>query len=464
MTESSVGANPDSMIMFDDVSDVNRQSIRTRTNRSFSQSEKEKLLRTNSLNMPHANKISNFASSHFGTPRRRKEPENSFDSNVELVNVSGLSSPVVPVIQPSSNSIVEAPAQEEILPESPENPNETHIPRIMRFDSLIAPGTIENGDLPTKAAKVETPESQYFKDGKRLVDYVLAYEEGEDDDEGSDYDDDESSSSQSTAMASSHKPSMSFAEAGILSDVLNKAQTTHTKKTKKFKKIDKRAIFEGNLRRLGLELEYASARHSRTKFILIHAPFQVLTKQAELMRIKMPVHQNDIKKNATLMDGLLNRFLQRFKFLEFNDETKRRTEMQDYFTQPFMEQHLDCFVNHDDEENFFPRTERSRMVYDFLIRTRYDRGKTTKFRVGIQRLLYNRTYTSAFPLHEEIEYYPTKEKPIDLSTCSDRQFLYETWVKVKNFYKYQPLHLIQKYFGTQMPEGMSGWLGLSRQA
>ena len=53
---------------------------------------------------------------------------------------------------------------------------------------------------------------------------------------------------------------MSFAEAGILSDVLNKVQTTHTKKTKKFKKIDKRAIFEGNLRRLGLELEYASAR------------------------------------------------------------------------------------------------------------------------------------------------------------------------------------------------------------
>ena len=74
----------------------------------------------------------------------------------------------------------------------------------MRFDSLIAPGTIENGDLPTKAARVETPESQYFKDGKRLVDYVLAYEEGEDDDEGSDYDDDESASSQSTAMASSH--------------------------------------------------------------------------------------------------------------------------------------------------------------------------------------------------------------------------------------------------------------------
>lgn len=61
----------------------------------------------------------------------------------------------------------------------------------MRFDSAEgAPGRIENGDLPTKSINVETPESQYFRDGKRLIDYVLAYEEDDDDDDGSEWDDD----------------------------------------------------------------------------------------------------------------------------------------------------------------------------------------------------------------------------------------------------------------------------------
>ena len=36
-------------------------------------------------------------------------------------------------------------------------------------------------------------------------------------------------------------------------------------------------------------------------------------------------------------------------------------------------------MNHDNEENFFPRIERSRMVYDILARTPYDREESTKF-------------------------------------------------------------------------------------
>lgn len=107
------------------------------------------------------------------------------------------------------------------------------IPRIMRFDSLGVPAKIDNGDLPTKAARVEIPPSQYFSDGKRLVDYVLAYEEDEDDDEGSEDD------SQPTSSVT----------------------TSNDKGAKKAaKKFNKRYIFESNLQKLGLELEYAAAK------------------------------------------------------------------------------------------------------------------------------------------------------------------------------------------------------------
>lgn len=41
------------------------------------------------------------------------------------------------------------------------------------------------------------------------------------------------------------------------------------------------------------------------------------------------------------------------------------------------------------------------MVYDLLIRTRYDRSEfREKFRFGIERLVKNKSYLGAFPLHD----------------------------------------------------------------
>lgn len=58
------------------------------------------------------------------------------------------------------------------------------------------------------------------------------------------------------------------------------------------------------------------------------------------------------------------------------------------------------FVNHEDQKNFFSKSDRCRMVYDFLIRTRYDSGDKEKFRFGIERLVKRQAYIAAYPLHE----------------------------------------------------------------
>ncbi|CAK5087863.1 unnamed protein product [Meloidogyne enterolobii] len=252
-----------------------------------------------------------------------------------------------------------------------------------------------NGGDVNKRGLFQTSYSSYFSDGKRLIDFVLAY------------------------------------EVKAMDEYESKEESSGDEQ------MEKRQIFESNMQALGLELEYVTSKQGNVKFILVHAPFRVLMKQAELLMIRMPVHRND---EVNLMDGCINSILKRIKFLNHKESLKNRIETEEYFCQPFVAQHLHCFVNWENPDNFFSRADRARMVYDLLIRTRYDRGnRVDKMRFGIERLIRNNTYSAAYPLHEELD---TSSKTDDYSTCpSDRQLLYETWVKLKNLVKYQPLDL-----------------------
>lgn len=66
------------------------------------------------------------------------------------------------------------------------------------------------------------------------------------------------------------------------------------------------------------------------------------------------------------------------------------------------------------------------MVYDILIRTRYDslEGTSDKLRFGIERLIRNQSYVAYYPIHEEFDY----NDKYDPETCSTRKLLYENWV------------------------------------
>lgn len=59
------------------------------------------------------------------------------------------------------------------------------------------------------------------------------------------------------------------------------------------------------------------------------------------------------------------------------------------------------YVGSDNPDTFFDGSERSRMVYDLLIRTKYgEDDEEITHRIGISRLLQNGAYTAAYPLHE----------------------------------------------------------------
>ncbi|KAK6102968.1 Calcium-activated chloride channel family protein [Brugia pahangi] len=301
---------------------------------------------------------------------------------------------------------------------------------LQRSDSFECESLIMNiTELAEKERKDEISKPQrnnfqttYFKDGKRKIDYVLTYE-------CSEMDGEEESSS--------------------INDVEDSAHA----RSREEKKVNKRLQYEANLRELGLELEHVEGKYcKRTHFVLVHAPFLLLMKQAESLCLKMPVLQSDVKER-TVLEGILDKFMKRFRFLTFDEKTNERLKEPNYFTAPFVAAHLECYVGHENPDTFFDDSERSRLVYDLLIRTRYDTHEAEKYRVGIQRLIKNNTYTSAFPLHEDCGW---NEYSVDKST--DREFLYWNWARITNIYKYQPLSLIKKYFGSKVGWYFA-WLG-----
>lgn len=287
----------------------------------------------------------------------------------------------------------------------------------------------------------------YFRDGKRKVDYILVYHHKR------------ASGSRTLARRGlqndmvlgtrSVRQDQPLPGKGSPVDVGSpEAPMDYHEDDKRFRREE----YEGNLLEAGLELE----RDEDTKihgvgFVKIHAPWHVLCREAEFLKLKMPTkkvyHICETRGLLKTINSVLQKITDPIqpKVAEHRPQTTKR------LSYPFSreKQHLFDLT---DRDSFFDSKTRSTIVYEILKRTTCTKAK---YSMGITSLLANGVYSAAYPLHDG-------DYEGDNVEFNDRKLLYEEWASYGVFYKYQPIDLVRKYFGEKVGLYFA-WLGAYTQ-
>ncbi|XP_064545184.1 anoctamin-4 isoform X2 [Drosophila montana] len=257
------------------------------------------------------------------------------------------------------------------------------------------------------------PESLMFRDGRRKVDMVLAWEEE---------------------------------DLGVMTEA-------------EARRRDIRRSFIENLVKEGLEVELEDKSQSfneKTFFLKIHLPWRLETRLAEVMNLKLPIkrfitisvkpswdEENVVMRNVQYWKDVWQRLTKKIQLdhslLEGETTFKAATSNGNPEEQFIVK----------DRATAYTSAQRSLMVMQVLIRTPYDETD----RSGIRRLLNDGTYLGCFPLHEG-----RYDRPHSSGISLDRRVLYQTWAHPSQWYKKQPLCLVRKYFGDKIALYFS-WLG-----
>ncbi|XP_029813136.1 anoctamin-1 [Suricata suricatta] len=287
----------------------------------------------------------------------------------------------------------------------------------------------------------------YFRDGRRKVDYILVYHPKR------------TSGSRTLARRVQHANTVPTArgarqdqplpgKGGVGAAGGPEPPMDYHEDDKRFRREE----YEGNLLEAGLELE----RDEETKihgvgFVKIHAPWNVLCREAEFLKLKMPTrklyHINETRGLLRKINSVLQKITDPIqpKVAEHRPQTTKR------LSYPFSREKQHLF-DLSDKDSFFDSKTRSTIVYEILKRTTCTKAK---YSMGITSLLANGVYSAAYPLHdgdyegENVEF-------------NDRKLLYQEWASYGVFYKYQPIDLVRKYFGEKIGLYFA-WLGVYTQ-
>ncbi|XP_020344269.1 anoctamin-1-like isoform X1 [Oncorhynchus kisutch] len=210
--------------------------------------------------------------------------------------------------------------------------------------------------------------------------------------------------------------------------------------------------FEDNLREMGLELEKDEGNKiPGIGFLKIHAPWNVLCREAEFMKLKMPTKKvYEVKQGSDVVERI-NLFIRKATAPLHPKVEPNRAQNVKHLSHPFSREKQHLF-DLSDRESFFDSKTRASIVYEVLKRTRCTKAKYT---MGITSLLGNGVYSAAYPLHDG---------DVDDTgpEANDRKILYDEWASYSVFYKYQPIGLIRKYFGEKIGLYFA-WLGVYTQ-
>ncbi|XP_053994706.1 anoctamin-1 isoform X2 [Hylaeus volcanicus] len=246
----------------------------------------------------------------------------------------------------------------------------------------------------------ERPLSLYFNDETRTVDFILVWDE---------YD--------------------------------TEAQT--------YRNIEYRRVFEKNLEKEGLELEHEQTEPNGLHFIKIHAPREVLRRYSEILKLRLPMKElpglNIPESRSNVLIDEVNSLFKRIMTKYYVNQTIFPT-LKHNFTAVYSRDKEYLFDL--DSPNFFTAATRARIVQFILDRTRFTESKHDDFAFGIERLISDRAYAAAYPLHDG-----------DLHTPdSMRYLLYTEWASLQKCLHYQPLDYVKEYFGVKIGLYFA-WLG-----
>uniref|UniRef100_A0A8C9BKL2 Anoctamin n=1 Tax=Phocoena sinus TaxID=42100 RepID=A0A8C9BKL2_PHOSS len=213
---------------------------------------------------------------------------------------------------------------------------------------------------------------------------------------------------------------------------------------------EQREEFEHNLLEAGLELEKdLESKSQGSVFVRIHAPWQVLAREAEFLKIKVPTKKKRyVIKSEGSIAKTFNEILQKLSAPLKPRVPEHSNDRMKNLSYPFSREKMYLY-NIQDEDTFFDNATRSRIVHEILKRTTCSRANNM---MGINSLIANNIYEAAYPLHDG-EY----DSPGD--DVNDRKLLYQEWARYGVFYKFQPIDLIRKYFGEKIGLYFA-WLGL----
>ncbi|XP_049451168.1 anoctamin-1a isoform X1 [Epinephelus fuscoguttatus] len=290
----------------------------------------------------------------------------------------------------------------------------------------------------------------FFSDGRRRVDYVLTYQiqkPGGIRRQSSKFSGDNfiRRLRRSLSSRSSRAPLQPKEDPEIAAQ---EQRSDYHEDDKRFKRDE----FEEKLLETGLELE----RDERTKipgigFLKIHAPWNVLCREAEFMKLKMPTKKvYEVKQGSNVVEKI-RLFIHKVTAPLHPNVDGNRPQNVKSLSHPFSREKQHLF-DLSDRDKFFDSRTRSSIVYEVVKRTKCTK---TKYSMGITSLLASGVYTAAYPLHDgDIEGVNTES--------NDRKLLYEEWASYSVFYKYQPIGLIRKYFGEKVGLYFA-WLGVYTQ-
>ncbi|MCI4379548.1 hypothetical protein PGIGA_G00229690 [Pangasianodon gigas] len=213
-----------------------------------------------------------------------------------------------------------------------------------------------------------------------------------------------------------------------------------------------REEFERGLQEQGLEIE-RDVEMKTVRFTRLHVPWSVLSREAELLKIKVPTKRIYELKEKTGIAGFLSSLWEKINqpFQPGVPDPQKNPHTR-VLSLPFNREKLHLF-DIKSRNTLFDTATRGRIVFEILRRTACTQTCHT---MGITSLLAKGVYDAAFPLHDGDFNSDVKE------LRNDRQLLHDEWANYGVFFKYQPVDLIRRYFGEKIGLYFA-WLGVYTQ-